>query len=127
MAFARLSANGSLVTSFGSGGRLVLDMNGGCDAVEEIFVQSDGKLLFSGDARLPDESNGFFIVGRLTAAGALDASFGTGGVTETSVVFDDNANGMTVDASGHVYVVGDSYRINPVGNSNTWVVARYFR
>jgi uncharacterized delta-60 repeat protein len=127
MGFARFTASGALVTSFGSGGRRVLDMNGGWDSVSDVALQSDGKTVFGGSARPADNSTGYFIAGRLTSSGSLDSSFGAGGVTETSVSFDDKSGGMATDSNGHIYIAGHSYSSNPTSNPNYWLVARYFR
>ena len=82
MALARFTANGALATGFGSSGRVVLDMLRLSDAVKAVSARADGGVDFagwggvSGSGGVPRN----VIVGRLTAAGALDSSFGSGGV-----------------------------------------------
>ena len=80
----RLNVNGTLDTSFGNGGTAVVDFGQVELPGSKALVQSDGRILISAEI-LPPGGNrdgdtpldvGF---ARLTPAGQLDASFGTGG------------------------------------------------
>ena len=63
------SANGTLDPTFGSGGKRVIDFGTDDEAVHGAALQSDGRIVLAGDARLQPA------VVRLKANGALDASF----------------------------------------------------
>ncbi len=78
-AVARLDPNGTLDTSFGSGGMTFTDLGGGREFAHAIVRQADGKLVVAG------ESDGKFALVRYQASGALDPSFGTGGIALTSI------------------------------------------
>jgi uncharacterized delta-60 repeat protein len=71
----RLLASGELDPSFGSGG-IVRDLIAPVIDVRSITLDSAGRIVFCGA-----DDDGKLVVGRLTAAGALDSSFGTGGIT----------------------------------------------
>src|SRR5262249_14136311 len=73
---ARYSAEGTVDTSFGSGGLATVDFKGGYDKAWAAAVQpgSGGKILLAGTAGGP--SGGKFGVVRLNPNGALDTTFG---------------------------------------------------
>ena len=73
---ARLQANGALDTSFGAAGRLRFDASGSGAADHAVAVAGDatGALTVTG----PAGADGY--VARITAAGALEPGFGSGGI-----------------------------------------------
>jgi uncharacterized delta-60 repeat protein len=68
-----LQPNGSFTRSFGSGGIVVSDPTIRSDQPRALLLRSDGKILVAGSALEPD-------VVRFTSSGALDPTFGSGGV-----------------------------------------------
>ena len=74
MAVARYNTDGTLDTTFGSGGKVIVDF-GSSAAVQQLALQSDGKLVLAGQAGAP---SGFGLA-RLNPNGSLDSTFGTGG------------------------------------------------
>jgi uncharacterized delta-60 repeat protein len=82
VAFARFNADGTLDTTFGTGGSLLVDSNGENHLARSLVQQADGKLVACGN-RAP--SPGDYLVGdmmavRINANGTLDTSFGVAGV-----------------------------------------------
>jgi uncharacterized delta-60 repeat protein len=72
-ALARFNANGSLDTTFGTGGKVTTSL-GGHDQGYSVAVQADGKILVSG---LSYSGNvGVFAVARYNIDGSLDGAFG---------------------------------------------------
>ncbi|HYE21570.1 MAG TPA: hypothetical protein VEA69_24205, partial [Tepidisphaeraceae bacterium] len=69
---ARYNADGTLDTSFGSGGRVAFDLGSQGAVVTELLVLPGGKFLVAGAA------NGTFVA-RFNADGTPDGSFGDGG------------------------------------------------
>ena len=65
----RLRTNGTLDTTFGSGGKKVIDFGGDDESVFGAALQADGKIVLAGDSHLK------VAVARLKPNGALDASF----------------------------------------------------
>jgi uncharacterized delta-60 repeat protein len=109
-AFARLSANGSLDTSFGQGGKttVAFDHGGGnIDVANAVTLQPDGKIVAAGYAESPAGDRDFAVC-RLNADGALDTSFSHTG--KRTVAFDlggsndDEAKGVAVSSDGIVLV-----------------------
>jgi uncharacterized delta-60 repeat protein len=68
-----LQRRGSFTPSFGSHGAVVSDPTINSDQPRALLLQSDGKILVAGSASVPD-------VVRFTSSGALDSTFGSGGV-----------------------------------------------
>ncbi len=106
VAVARLGADGSLDTTFGTGGKKTVDF-GGQDIGRAVALQGDGKILVAGGV-LSSTSDGF-AVARLSAAGALDATFGTGGKTRIPFAGGDGlavARALAVQSDGNIVVAG---------------------
>lgn len=110
-AVARLSADGALDGSFGTGGVASVDIRGGMDYVNDIAPLSDGRIIAVGYAGLPGGAYGVhFTLICLNPDGSLDTSFyGGGKVLET---FDLNeasiANRVVVDTQGRILVGGSA-------------------
>lgn len=111
------AASGQLDTSFGTSGITLVQVPGGASAVAKVLQQPNGAILFAtaaaNQATTPASSAE---VGRLTAAGALDTSFGTGGL----VAFADAGQSVTqtdmqLQSDGKVLVLG--YVVQSAGNS----------
>jgi len=83
---ARYSPAGSLDTSFGDGGKLIIDFPVAIFSPNAVGIQQDGKILIAGQAN-PDPAAPGNTVGaleRLNSDGSLDASFGSGGMVMTA-------------------------------------------
>src|SRR5207237_5755164 len=96
VAVARLTPTGAPDATFGSGGRTVL-AGIQADFPAGLVRQPDGKIV-AGINRDPASSDPKIAFARLTPAGALDSSFGTGGVAEVTPVqrwSGPASNGMT--------------------------------
>jgi uncharacterized delta-60 repeat protein len=99
----RLTAGGALDSSFGSGGIGLLDcgFNGWA---RSMALQPDGKVIVGGTV-----DNGYdedFLVGRFTAAGLPDPSFGSGGSTVLNQGSFERCNAVRIQPDGKVLMVG---------------------
>jgi uncharacterized delta-60 repeat protein/uncharacterized repeat protein (TIGR02543 family) len=105
-ALARLSANGTLDTSFGTGGKVVTPIGGGNDFGRAVAIQSDGKIVVAGTVYSTiNESN--VAVARYTAAGALDSTFNGGGIRSIPFAAGvDDARALAIKADGRIVVSG---------------------
>src|SRR5207248_1092629 len=76
----RLTSGGTLDTTFGtaSSGKRHFSFGSLQDAINDVAVQNDGKIVVAGSAKLNGALD--FVVARLSGAGDLDNSFGSGGV-----------------------------------------------
>ena len=86
-AVVRLNTNGTLDSTFGTGGAVSISFPGddfGGAQVIGLAIQSDGKIV----AAISNFQQGFgplFILARLNVNGSLDTTFGSGGIVETQV------------------------------------------
>ncbi len=78
MALARYNLNGSLDTSFGSGGKVVTAI-GYADSAS-MAIQADGKIIVAGASPSSPYS---FVLARFDTSGNLDPTFGNAGIATT--------------------------------------------
>ncbi|WP_182870333.1 Calx-beta domain-containing protein [Stieleria mannarensis] len=104
-ALVRYNADGSLDTTFGSGGQVAVDFGLSSDFGQELTLQPDGKILVAGG--IADASGFDFGLARFHADGSLDTSFGSGGWVRTDFDgFNDVAQGVAVQSDGKIVVAG---------------------
>jgi uncharacterized delta-60 repeat protein len=98
-ALARYRTDGSLDSSFGSGGRVTTDFGPGGGTAWAAALQPDGKILAAGTG-----PGGTFALVRYNPNGTLDPSFGTGGTLTTAVGLRDegSANALALGPGGDV-------------------------
>jgi uncharacterized delta-60 repeat protein/uncharacterized repeat protein (TIGR01451 family) len=97
-ALLRYNANGSLDTSFGSGGFVDIDF-GNTDWAIAAALQADGKIVVVGST---DGPSGNSALARLTSNGSLDTSFGNGGTVITDVDEYDRCMGVAIQGDGRI-------------------------
>ncbi|ULH17568.1 hypothetical protein MF271_21190 (plasmid) [Deinococcus sp. KNUC1210] len=99
-AVVRLTENGALDNTFGTGGKKIIAISAGnWDAATGLAIQTDGKVVLGGWVYEGGSSSGNFAVTRLNNLGQLDDSFGQGGTTITPVApgtKDDQAQALTL-------------------------------
>jgi uncharacterized delta-60 repeat protein len=106
-ALVRYNANGSLDTTFGSGGKLITsiqDQNSG--TIDGLALQADGKIVLAACGTDPSKHTQVFEVARFNTNGTLDSTFGTGGVVTTLVGGADQFGGLAIQADGKIVVAG---------------------
>lgn len=104
MDIVKIDSNGNVDTAFGSGGRTTLEYGfAGRDTAGGIAVQPDGKIVVAGTAQLA-ATEWACAVARLSATGALDASFGTGGMATTTTL--PRCEGVVLQPDGKVLALG---------------------
>jgi uncharacterized delta-60 repeat protein len=119
----RFNPDGSLDQSFGSGGQVVdAPVVGNATAVA---IQPDGKIVVAGSTPGSGDEGDFsdFIVARYTSAGALDPSFGTGGVVITDGGGSNEAHNVVLQPDGKIVVSGGVF--NASRGINQTDLARY--
>jgi uncharacterized delta-60 repeat protein len=125
----RYTANGSLDKTFGTGGVAVTDFGSTatCTGAYAVAVQSNGDIVAGGAAGNTLEGtfiNSSFGLSRYTSTGQLDTTFGTGGITITSVASGEISwvNAMAIQSDGKIVVAGNAYA---AVDSDDGYVARY--
>jgi uncharacterized delta-60 repeat protein len=106
-ALARYNVNGSLDTTFGSGGKVTTPIGSTEDVADDLVIQPDGKLAVAGFSYVG--SRRVFALARYNANGSLDTAFnGTGKVT-AAVGLDDEAYGLILQPDGKLVAAGIGY------------------
>ncbi|HEV3288267.1 MAG TPA: delta-60 repeat domain-containing protein [Streptosporangiaceae bacterium] len=123
-AVARFTANGTLDSSFGTGGHASVEffappMQGAQEFARAVLVQPDGKILVAGSARqgqirfAPIQG----AIARLNANGTLDTSFGTGG-TVLSASLPNGITALGLDAAGNIFTLPIRAEFSPAGQAD---------
>jgi uncharacterized delta-60 repeat protein len=121
---ARFNSNGTLDSTFGTGG-VVKTLVGGGDDYGGLAVQADGKIVVAGS---DTNGNGYplYLV-RYNTDGTLDNTFGSSGVvslTNAGAIV-PTADGVAVQSDGSIVVGGDdgaalfAVRVGPTGALDT--------
>ncbi len=119
-ALVRYNTNGSLDTSFGSGGKVITNL-GGNDVVQALAIQTDGKIVVAGFTRTGATVADFGLA-RYTTGGLLDTSFGSAGTVVTSLAAgEDAAAALAIQSDGKIVAAG--YADN--GADHDVALARY--
>jgi uncharacterized delta-60 repeat protein len=106
MFVARLLADGSLDTSFGSGGFTILDFGPAQSAIgRKLAIQPDGKIISVGmmspsDGSNPTSASAF----RFNSNGSIDPSFGSGGVSQILSGYSYFAVSLALQNNGKILV-----------------------
>jgi uncharacterized delta-60 repeat protein len=128
-AVARYTSAGALDTSFGTGGEILTPFGSSHDTeAKSVAIQADGAIVVAGYSNLGNFAAPFtgFAVARYTSAGALDTTFGFGGLvfTQFGSSTDSVANSLAIQVDGAIVVAGYS---NQVGVGREFALARYQR
>jgi uncharacterized delta-60 repeat protein len=126
-ATARYLPDGSLDASFGGGGKVLTDFDGGVDEAMAVAVRPDGRVVVAGYAYGPgSDTPASFALAFYNPDGTHDNTSGTGGRVMTR--FRDNVSnllqGMTLQPDGKVVAVG-GVAGNHFGQGTDIGVARY--
>ncbi|WP_061290041.1 M10 family metallopeptidase C-terminal domain-containing protein [Azotobacter vinelandii] len=113
---ARLNADGSLDTGFGSDGKASFDPGQGYAQVNSLTLQPDGKILLAGQSYNLGNNTYDFSVIRLNADGTLDTGFGSDGKAIFDIAWgNDEGHSLTVLPDGKILVSGYSYNSSGEG------------
>lgn len=117
------AGDGSLTTSFGSGGRALVPMASGWEFLSDVAVQPDGKLVLAGyvrDSRLQGFSTPTF--SRLNLNGTVDPTFGEKGISVAPFPFHAAPSAIAVRPTGEIVALirtnstYDLIELEPSGN-----------
>lgn len=117
---ARFNTNGTLDTTFGTNG-IVTTQVGSNAVLSSLAIQSNGSIVAVGTAQAGSASQ--LAIARYTSTGQLDTTFGTNGITLTSVsgsIF-ASLNSVALQSNGSIVAAG----INQLINSSNFIVVRY--
>lgn len=133
MAIARYLPNGTLDSSFGSGGLVQIDVDSASDEARAVRVMADNGVLVAGS--LSTSSHADFGVVKLRADGSLDTTFGETDIGSTrkgyvrldiaGVNFHDNGYAMAVQKDGRIVVAGTTPVFHDGFNYSQVALARF--
>ncbi len=116
----RLKKNGTLDSLFGVNGIVDIDTPDNSDETNAMEIQSDGKILVAGATEL--NNNGTYVyttIRRFEANGAIDASFGTNGVTLINSAVPSLLWDIEIDTDGKI--VGSGFAVPPNSGNRPFV------
>ncbi|HQV40362.1 MAG TPA: T9SS type A sorting domain-containing protein [Flavobacteriales bacterium] len=103
----RYLLNGTLDTSFGTNGLVIMDHSDAENGAYDAALQGDGKILICGGADVVGQYQ--FALTRLLTTGMMDNTFGTGGTVLTAVGTEGSeAYSITMQSDGRILVSGTS-------------------
>ncbi|HEY2910883.1 MAG TPA: hypothetical protein VGI99_11595 [Gemmataceae bacterium] len=100
-AVMRVKPDGTLDSTFGTGGKVIVDMSGTTDSANALRIQSDGKIVAAGT-----NGNDFAVL-RLNANGTLDTTFNTTGKETLDFGGTDVARAVAIQPEGKIVLAGD--------------------
>jgi uncharacterized delta-60 repeat protein len=128
-ALARLNTNGSLDASFGTGGKVLTDLDNNpntSESIRSVAIQPDGKIVVGGSAAVisGNASRDYFAIARYNTDGTLDQSFGTGGKVYTVIpeIGPSAISKILIRSDGKILAFAEVYGI---GGSDKIFVVRY--
>src|SRR5262245_37383354 len=115
---------GDLDTAFGTGGTVTYSF-GGINGLNELALQSDGKIIAVGEAPTPNAQGGQdFATIRFNSNGTLDTLFGSGGTVRTDFNKQhDWIEAVGFQSDGKIIVAGSA--VNSQATRNSFALARY--
>jgi uncharacterized delta-60 repeat protein len=117
---ARFNSDGTLDTSFGTGGKVIQDIGSSDDYGQSLAIQPDGKILLGGYCS--NGSNFDFCIARFNSDGSLNTSFGTGGkIIQPIGSGDDKGLSLAIQPDGKILLGG--YCSN--GSNDDFCIARF--
>jgi uncharacterized delta-60 repeat protein len=124
-ALARYNADGTLDKSFGTGGKVLTDLEGNnqSDFINDLVLLDDGKIIAAGNANYNNlEFTSDMGIVKYNPNGTLDESFGQNGVFIHSIGGRTNVQGVAVQHDGKIVLGGET---DAVFGSKQWIVSRY--
>ena len=119
-ALVRYNTDGSLDSTFGTGGIVITPMGSGYDIAYALGIGSDGRIVAAGSSHYGSNYN--FALARYNTDGSLDSTFGTGGIVTTSIgIGDSEALALGIGSDGRIVAAGKS----PDGSNYDFALVRY--
>jgi uncharacterized delta-60 repeat protein len=117
----RLNADGTLDTSFGSGGVVATSSSPNQDYARSVTIQADGKIVVAGDQGNAQSGDNSFLAARYNSNGSLDTTFGVNGVaTAGSDLGSAAVVSMALEPDGRIVLAGFT-----AGSSSVFSLARF--
>lgn len=109
LAVLRLLASGERDDTFGGDGLVTTDVGGSYDAARAVVVAPNGRIVVGGLANVDPSLRSDFVIARYRPDGALDGSFGSGGlVTADFASYEDSVSDLVLAPRGGVIAAGQA-------------------
>ena len=119
-AVVRYNTDGSLDTTFGTGGKVTTSIGSDPDVANSVVLQSDGKIVAAGYSH--NGSNYDFAIVRYNTNGSLDTTFDADGKQTTSIGSGaEIAYSVVLQSDGKIVAAGYSHN----GTNTDFAVVRY--
>lgn len=123
-AIAKLTSSGKLDSVFGKNGKAITKLlNSELHTVNTMAVQKTGKIILGGGAYNNGAYSDFTMI-RFNANGAVDASFGTNGISVTDFGYEDEIKSLMAQPDGKIIAAGSSDDF-AITDKVYYVLARY--
>lgn len=96
-----------LDSTFNADGMVTTDVGGDADMINSIAIQSDGKIVAAGSAKISGVTK--IAVLRYNPDGSPDNTFGSGGIVTTSIGSFDAATAVAIQTDGKIVVAGATF------------------
>ena len=110
MAVLRFNSNGSLDSTFGSGGKVFTDFSGYSDQAKAVAIDANNNIVVSGHTHTGSSIDTIsFALVRYTENGQLDTGFGSGGKVTAGVLGYRSAfygHGLAIQPDGRIVASG---------------------
>lgn len=110
-ALVRYKSNGTLDSTFGTGGIVITAFGSAADNGYSVVIQIDGKIVVVGSTKNGTPTH--FALVRYNSDGTLDNTFGTSGkvITPVGIYYFDSAYSVAIQSDGKIVVSGTSDNI----------------
>ena len=114
IAVARYNSDGSLDSSFGSGGETAIPfLDSASEQGNALALAADGKIIVAGAAFKTFATPPDFALVRYNSDGTLDTGFGSGGTKTTDIAGGtDEAQAIALQSDGKIVAAGRAFRSN---------------
>ncbi|MBV9959247.1 MAG: hypothetical protein JO360_12555, partial [Acidobacteria bacterium] len=120
---ARYNPNGTLDTSFGTGGTVTTDFATKSDQMLDMALQPDGKIVCVGSAYYVNQQQQYELaMVRYNSNGTVDTGFGTAGKVNSNTTWGERATSIVLRPDGKIWVGGQIINLNTIWDM---AVARY--
>lgn len=110
-AIVRYNSNGTLDVTFGTGGKVVTTIMGFADEIQDMEIQTDGKIIVGGNTFNSDFSISKFVIARYNSNGTLDNTFNGTGYTilDFGATMYNELQSIKIQTDGKILAGGYSY------------------
>lgn len=109
-AVIRYNINGTLDTTFGTGGKVITSLGNYDDGALGVALQTNGKIVVAGFSNINQYGDIDFAIVQYDTTGLLDVGFGTGGIVTTPFGSNgDVARALALQTDGKIIAAGTSY------------------